>query len=118
VKRSAIRRKPRTADDRVTPALWAYVVRRDGGCMAPLLDREAGPCRNKWGMVVGRTHENALTVQHLWLDYSVKGDRAPSNKEHLLALCYGHHLGGWATRKASLDLQRAYLIRLAAEDRA
>jgi len=118
MRRGPIRRKSRPENDRVTPSLWLYVISRDGGCMAPILDREAGPCRNKWGVVVARNNESALTVQHVWLDYSVKGDRAPSDKEHLLCLCWGHHLGGWATRKDSLALQRAHLIRLAAEDRA
>lgn len=125
MKRTALRSKPRAENDKVTPEVAEHVFRRDDGCVAPRLDPRAGQCRDRWGGPVSPTDRRALTLQHLWLDYSVKAKRAPSDPEHLLVLCYGHHEGTgpthgavWATSEENLDRQRAYLQDLIAKGKA
>jgi hypothetical protein len=118
VKRTALRAKPRAEDDKVTPEVYGHVMRRDGGCMAPSLDPRAGQCRDRWGSPASPSDIRALTLQHVWLDYSVKAKRAPSHPENLLVLCWFHHEGGWATSHVHLELQRDYLKRLAAAGKA
>lgn len=96
--------------DLVTPEVRRFVILRDKReCMAPVLDFNAGPCRDKWGQVVTVLREEHLTLDHV-KDKPKFGDRvekrgaerkhryrAPSTPEHLICLCWGHHLGGWAT---------------------
>jgi hypothetical protein len=119
MKRTALRSKPRPEGDKVTPEVYEHVMRRDGGCMAPRLAPKAGQCRDRWGAMVDRTTERALTLQHLWLDYSVKGKRAPSKPEHLIVMCWGHHEGTfWATSHDHLELQRDYLKDLITKGKA
>jgi hypothetical protein len=125
VKRTALRSKPRAEDDKVTPEVYEHVMRRDGGCMAPVLDRHVDQCRDQWGSPSSQHDPRALTLQHIWLDYSVKAKRAPSKPENLLVLCYGHHEGTgpthgavWATSEENLDRQRAYLKDLIAKGKA
>lgn len=115
----------RPDDDKVTPELALHVLQRDKGCMAPVLDPKCiaiyGPCRGAYGPEpINRTDLRQMTLQHVWLSQaeSAKGMRPPSDRFHLLVLCPGHHLGGWATAHASLEFQRDYLKRLAAEGRA
>lgn len=80
--------------DPVSLVLWATVTARDGGCVAPGLDPECGPCRGR------------LTVDHVKTELRM-GRRAPSDAAHLATVCWHHHLDGWAT--AHRPLLRDYL---------
>lgn len=86
---------------RVTPAERAEyeaVEVRDGGCMAPVLDPDSGPC------------EGRLTRQHV---KDGPGGPRITDRAHLLMLCERHHLwSGWATSKRGLAMQREYLRTL------
>lgn len=115
-RRTPLRSKPRRDDDKVTPELRLAVLRRDQGCVAPRLDPELDECRGRWGerVVVLRSTSamadlvdpSALTLDHV-RDHAMIGKRAPSDEQHLVTLCWHHHLDGWAT--AHRDLLRAYL---------
>lgn len=75
----------RARKDPVGPALAVRVISRDGGCVAPHLDAEAGDCSGR------------LTLDHV-KDQPRMGVRAPSDEWHLVTLCEWHHLHtGWAT---------------------
>jgi hypothetical protein len=71
----------------VTPELREYVLRRDGGCVAPVAcDCEAS-----------RSCSGRLTIDHV-KDEPRLGVRAPSDARHCATLCERHHLDtGWAT---------------------
>jgi hypothetical protein len=142
MKRSVKATKPwrRPVDDQVRPEVWEAVMRRDQGCMAPQLDATAGACYSQWDEIIDGAAlratiratddlsallDGVLTAQHVhWnegdpAEYpaSVKGKRAPSkDASHLLAMCWGHHLGnGWATNADNLVLQRRHLMKIAKE---
>jgi hypothetical protein len=97
--------------DGVTPALRQEVLERDGfRCVAPrIAGVAAGYCRNRWNDTVitsGRYPEFALTLDHV-KDQPRMGKRAPSDRKHLVTLCWHHHLNGWAT--AHRPELRAYI---------
>jgi len=69
--------------DGVTGVVANLVLTRDRGCVAPRLGAEDG-CSGRW------------TLDHV-KDQPRMGKRAPSDPEHLVALCWHHHLDGWAT---------------------
>lgn len=75
-------------------AVYLAVEQRDGGCMAPRLDPTVDACSGR------------LTRQHV-----KAGPGAPrlTHYRGVLMLCWHHHLDGWATSKAALQLQREYL---------
>lgn len=93
-----IRRKARK--DPVTPEMRLAILKRDGGCMAVVLDPSqslmcSGP----------------LTLDHV-KDQPMMGKRAPSDERHLVTLCRYHHIdSGWAT--AHRPLLRQYLSGVA-----
>jgi hypothetical protein len=96
--------------DKVTDALVNYLAKRDGGCMAPILDRRlTSLCADRWGTVMARTDPRCWTIEHVHEGYGKTGDRALSDPRHTLILCWAHHLGGWAT--AHKDDERDYLIK-------
>ena len=70
--------------DPVTPELRLYVLERDHGCVAVTLGAEMGDCRGR------------LTLDHV-KSQPMMGKRAPSDPQHLVAVCEHHHLDGWAT---------------------
>jgi 5-methylcytosine-specific restriction endonuclease McrA len=96
-----VTRRPK---DVVTAELRREVLERDGGCVAPRLGA-LSECRDRWGHIVRPDETSALTLDHV--KDAPGGRRAPSDRAHLVALCWGHHLGGWATSHRP-DL-RAYL---------
>lgn len=83
--------------DPVTEETRRAVLRRDVGCRAPWLDSTAGECRDRWGNWVRWSDPVALTLDHVQDGYGRMGVRATSDAQHLVTLCWGHHLGGWAT---------------------
>ncbi len=103
--------------DPVTPELWRTVVERDGGCVARILEPDH-VCRDRWGMpptgeergkALAGWASSVLTLDHVHDGYGCMGRRAPSNPGHLVTLCWGAHLGGWAT--SHRPLLRGYLAR-------
>ena len=88
--------------DPVTPSTAELVFERDGyACVAPRLGA-TDPCLDRWGRPVvegrwpGGQPRQALTLHHV-KDFLMMGKRAPSDPAHLLTLCWGHHMNGWAT---------------------
>lgn len=101
------------------------VTSRDGfRCVAPVVDPESGPCHDRWGQdierwPVRRMDRNLLTIAHVKDgDAQSMGKRAPSDANHLVLLCWGHHEGAgerrghcWGTKREGLEALRAYLGR-------
>ena len=71
--------------DPVTPELRIAIFERDRGCVAPIVDYFCDPCAGR------------LTCDHVQSGYGRMGKRAPSDPAHLVAVCWHHHLDGWAT---------------------
>jgi len=66
------------------------VIARDGGCVAPLLDPEAGPCYDQWGAPVPATSWPELEIDHVrWRPGMQKHKYAADH----VAMCPGHHRG-------------------------
>ena len=70
--------------DPVTQAVALEVLARDNGCVAVTLGEDPSSCTGR------------LTLDHV-KDQPRMGKRAPSDPAHLVALCFSHHLNGWAT---------------------
>ena len=101
------------------------VARRDRHrCIAPTVDRNVGWCHDRWGHVitrwpVGRIDRDKITYAHVKdADAQAMGKKAPTDPEHLVLLCWGHHEGVgerggycWGTSRDGLAKQRAYLER-------
>lgn len=69
--------------DPVTPELRRLVILRDRACVAPRLGA-TDPCAGQ------------ITLDHI-KDQPRMGKRAPSDLAHLVAVCWHHHMDGWAT---------------------
>lgn len=93
------------------------VILRDGGCVARLVDRSAGPCRDAWG----KTATVGVPLDELEADYvrlRAKGKRHELPDDHV-ALCPGHHRGtgpqgGYVWATAHRASERVYLEALVA----
>lgn len=86
-----------TRKDPVTPAIREAVLRRDGRCVAAILD-PGHACRTQWGVVLDSHDLGAMTLDHIQSGYGRMGLRAPSDLAHLVTLCAGAHLlTSWAT---------------------
>lgn len=84
-------RPRRTVKDPVTAVVRWSVMRRDGGCVLALLDPEHR-CRDKWGNPHAPTATRSLTVEHV-KDSLRMGKRAPSDLDHLVAMCHAGNVG-------------------------
>lgn len=88
--------------DPVTPEMRLAVLRRDSGCVAPLVGGSVMDC-------FGR-----LTLEHV-KDELRLGVRAPSDAAHLVTLCSGHTEDGrragfqWNTNAGNRARVREYL---------
>lgn len=90
------------------------VFGRDGGCVAPLLDPDAGPCYDAWGHRL-RYAEGARAMRDLEIDYIRHARlRRHYDPEAHVMVCPGHHRGTgpnagrqWST--ANRPLIRRYL---------
>ena len=100
-----LRRKRRA--DPVTPEVAEAVMRRDlHGCVAQRI-----AAVNQWAIT---PCDGRATLDHV-RDEPMMGKRAPSDPQHLVTLCWHHHLDGWATaHRAEL---RAYLAQFNESDR-
>jgi hypothetical protein len=84
--------------DPVTPAIREAVLRRDGQCVAAILDPGHRVCRSRWGDDHAPTELDLMTLDHVQEGYGQMGVRAPSDPAHLVTLCWGAHLlTHWAT---------------------
>lgn len=95
MKRSPMKPWRRKESDKVTPAEHDYVFARDQRCVAAQIDpthRCEG--RDTLDHVPGK-NENAM------------GKRAPSDRWHMLRLCWGGNVNGWAS--AHRDDERAWI---------
>jgi len=95
----------------------AAVIARDGGCVAPVLDPDAGHCGDRWGQYQGPLAGEQLEVDRIRPAATM--GKAPSHEDptHMVAVCPRHHRGMgdtggkvWAT--SHRDLIRDYLRRL------
>ena len=77
-----------TADVRIE------VATRDVGCIAPQLDPGCGPCRDRWGTIIGDP-ARYLSLDEGEMDYvrqDAIGARHQLPEDHVW-LCPGHHRG-------------------------
>jgi len=74
--------------DAVRADVREFVLKRDGGCVAPRLAMRASESIDLC--------EGRLTLDHV-KDQPMMGKRAPSDPAHLVTICWHHHLDGWAT---------------------
>lgn len=88
------------------------VIERDGGCVAPLVDKDAGPCYDRWGMPLP---PNPRTV-HFEIDFIRHGKpfKRHEDPQVHVTLCAGHHRGtgpshGWCWATSNRPLLRRYL---------
>ena len=122
-RRTRLKAKPRDEADKVTPEMYQFVMERDHHrCQAPLLDPQAGECRSKWSTPFDGEVPYWSTQLDVWLTLdhvpdrgqNALGKRAASDPAHLIVICWGHHLGGWAT--SHRDLERDHLQRAMTAD--
>jgi hypothetical protein len=90
------------------------VILRDGRCMAPVLDPDAGPCHDQWGYAPRFLHLHELEADYV--RRGAIGGRHELPADHV-ALCPGHHRGTgpsgghvWAT--SHREEMREYLDRV------
>jgi hypothetical protein len=105
------KRRPKTD----WPKLNAELYARDGGCVAPLIDPDCGPCRDVFGHERDRTLRAILTREHVQDGGTGSmGLRAKDDLNHLVLACYGHHTASaWCL--AHKQDERDYIARRKAE---
>jgi len=118
-----LRAKPRPEPDKVKPWLYAFIMERDERtCVAPKVDPHAGECRDQWGNPFSGTWTpgmgelgSFLTLDHVPArGENAFGKRAASDADHLVAVCWWHHLfSGWNT--SHRDQERDYIARRMAD---
>jgi hypothetical protein len=91
----------RADEDKVSPETYAYVMKRDGECVARKLDPE-----HRCEGIDGLDHVK---------DQARMGKRAPSDRWHLVRLCWGANVNGWAS--AHRAAERTYLSRVEPDGR-
>lgn len=73
--------------DAVSPELHAEVVRRDGSCIAARMD-DSHECATRFNEPHRADEDILLTVDHVWWNAGgIRSKRAPSIREHLVAMC-------------------------------
>jgi hypothetical protein len=73
--------------DGVTPALRQRVLQRDGYCFMLRLIGAQHECRDQWGVPHSSHRLDLLTLDHVHDGGGMMGKRAPSDEQHLVALC-------------------------------
>jgi len=76
--------------------LWTQWTRSGTPCVARYLDPGTDACAGR------------ITLDHV-KDQPMMGKKAPDDADHLVSICWHHHLDGWAT--AHRPLLREYLAR-------
>ncbi|MES2211325.1 MAG: hypothetical protein V4515_14275, partial [Chloroflexota bacterium] len=80
-----------TRKDPVTPELREAVLRRDGMCLLAKVD-PGHSCRDTWGVPHAPTDLWRLSLEHVKSELRM-GRRAPSDLEHLVAMCHSGNVG-------------------------
>ena len=109
MRRTPLRRtrpKPwfRAEDDKVTPELHDYILDRDKMCFAAMID-PTHQCRTRFGERHAADDRRRLTLDHV-KDHAAMGDRAKSDKRHLLAMCGDANNNGWASAHRQEERER------------
>lgn len=103
IRRTPIRRRlyrppPRRDEDKVSPDDYAYVMLRDGSCVARQIDPD-------------HHCQGHATLDHVpGKNQNAMGRRSPSDRKHLVRLCLSANIDGWAS--AHRDAEREYLARV------
>lgn len=100
--------------DPVTPSLHAAVLRRDRGCVLAHLE-SAHECRDVWGVPHRSDDLAKLSIEHVKSE-PMMGRRAPSDLQHLVALCYAANVG--VPSKEQREQFREYLASFPVMDGA
>jgi hypothetical protein len=103
-----IRRTPlkrRLTPDPVTPEVREAVLRRDQMCVLWQLE-VSHECKDAWGNYHNPGDLDRLTLEHV-KDELAMGKRAPSDPQHLVALCAHANIG--VPSKAQRAMLRQYL---------
>ena len=95
--------------DAVTPELRWAVIRRDGICFVYLLDRQH-KCQDAYGNRHSPRDLHLLTVDHVHDEGGKMGKRAPSDEQHLVAMCARANVAG--PSRLVRQAERLYLDRL------
>jgi hypothetical protein len=84
----------------IDPTIREEVLRRDGyKCVAPRLDPEAGPCRDRWDQPITFWRGKDPGPYRLEMNHVkdtgmlMMGRKAPTDVDHLVSLCPWHHRG-------------------------
>lgn len=105
LRRTAITRRPKR--NVMTSASHDIVLRRDGQCVAQALEPDAGLCRDSFGKSHVSWDWGRLTVDHIKDAAMIGQSEDRDDTAKAVALCFHHHLNGWAT--ANRPLLRLYL---------
>jgi hypothetical protein len=93
--------------DRVTPEVRREVLLRDGRCFASIR-YETHVCRDVYGAFHDATDLDRLTLDHVHdVAGGVRGKRAPSDPQHLVAVC--GYLNVYGPSREMRQQQRDYL---------
>ena len=105
-----------THADPVTPEMRAIILDLDDyTCVAPRLGAQM-PCRSRFGAIarpgefleLDHVPDLGTTKKGMSVAGPRRGQRAPSDRDHLVTLCGGHH-ESWAT--GHRDELREYIAR-------
>lgn len=80
-------------------AVYDYVLARDRGCVAPVIDEaETGSCGPADASLprTSRFDARVLTREHVQVGYGRLGKRAETDPQTVVILCAWHHLGARA----------------------
>ena len=98
-------RRVRLTPDPVTPEVREAVLKRDQCCVLYQLDDDHY-CKDAWGNRHDPSDMSKLTLEHV-KDELAMGKRAPSDPQHLVALCAHANIG--VPSKAQRAMLRQYL---------
>jgi hypothetical protein len=98
-----------TRRDAVSPELHDAVLRRDGYCFMARISI-THVCHDRWGTWHPADDLSKLTVDHVHLDGGHVGRRAPSDLQHLVAMCALANIAG--PSRSVREAEREYLRRL------
>jgi hypothetical protein len=110
-KQRDFRRKPwrRQPEDKVSPELRLYILRRDKMCFLWRLSNRH-VCQDRYGRIHQPDDLSRLTLDHVHLDGATMGKRAPSDARHLVAMCWAANVK--PPSKSEREAERAYLARV------
>lgn len=102
-----IKRRARPVADRVRPNERSIVINRDRMCFLYRMD-PGHRCTNAFTDAHSPFDLLALTVDHFWhAKGGRKGDRAPSDRYHMVAMCHGGNVA--APSGEVRDAERSYI---------